>query len=438
MKYKVVLIFLLFTAYSSYSQEIMSLEDCLKEALENNYSLQIVKNENEMAQNNYTKGNAGFLPSVDASARYSGSLRNTASKDFSNVKTETNNLATNTGSANVSASWDIFSGLKAHAKYTQLGDLKEISDLRTRLEAENLIANITSEYYFLVLQTQYKRNLEFMLDISRERIRIVNLNKKLGSGNRYELLKAEVDFNTDSTQLVRQNQRITASKIRIKTLMGLLDFKEDITTDSEIILFPELDYEFLLEKTIAENANILLAAKQINISEQELKIIQSETFPYLRLNSGYSYNYNQYNKGNTKTSFNNGLDYGLTLGVNIFNGGNKRRQIKNAQLSIQNKELAQKETLLDITGKIQELHTSYLNNITLIELEKENFKTAEENFNLAAEYYRLGKLASIDLRIAQNSLQNAEERLLNVQYNAKIDEISLMMFAGNVSVYLNN
>jgi outer membrane protein TolC len=39
------------------------------------------------------------------------------------------------------------------------------------------------------------------------------------------------------------------------------------------------------------------------------------------------------------------------------------------------------------------------------------------------------------MREAQNSLQDAEKRLLDVEYNAKIGEISLMMLSGEITSY---
>ena len=428
------IILLIFISGTVCAQKL-SLQECLKIAMENNYSLQITKNESEMAENNHTRGNAGFLPTVDATARYSGSVRDNGSKDFSDIKSETNGQVTNTGSASVNASWDIFAGMKAHARYALLGELKEVSDLKERYEIENLIANVVSEYYYLTQQERHRKNLEFFLDISRERLRIASINKELGSASRMEILQAQVDLNSDSSRLVRQKQHILSSKIRLKTLMGELD-RGDIVSDTAITLFPELDYDILMEKAINENTQLLIAARQINISENDLKVIRAGCFPYLRLSSGYSYNYNSYSKGGTKNSYNNGLDYGLTLGFNIFNGNNRRREIKNAKLAIQNKELSKQETEQDIKAKLQEIYVSYANNLSLVLVEEQNLTTAVENFKVAAERYKLGELAPIDLREAQNSLRDAEERLLDVQFNAKIDEVSLMVLSGNIIEYL--
>jgi outer membrane protein TolC len=422
--------------YVSHSQNTASLSECLKIALENNYSLQIVKNENEIASNNYTKGNAGLLPTVNASAGYSGSVGNNSSTDFSDNTTKANGQLANSGSAGVNASWDIFSGHKAQAKYAQLQELKEIGDLNTHFEIENLIANVTAEYYYLIQQERHKNNLEFILTISKERVRIARINLALGSRSKLELLQAQVDFNSDSSALVRQQQQILASEIRLKTLMGELKYAH-IVPDSSVILFPELVYSTLLKKTLNENTRLQIVAKQTNLSEYDLKIIRANSYPYLRLTSGYNYNFNLYNKGATKKSNNNGLDYGLTLGIPIFDGGNRRREIKNAKIALKNRELAQLEAQLEVEAKLQEIYSSYSNYLVLIEMERQNLKTAHENFEAAAIRYRLGELAGIDMREAQNSLQDAEKRLLDVEYNAKIDEISLMMLSGNAMEYLS-
>jgi outer membrane protein TolC len=130
------------------------------------------------------------------------------------------------------------------------------------------------------------------------------------------------------------------------------------------------------------------------------------------------------------------LDYGLTVGIPVFDGGNRRREIKNARIAKKNKELAQLEAQLDVEAKLQEIYSSYSNYYALIEVERQNLKTAFENFEVAVERYRLRELAGIDMREAQNSLLDAEKRLLDVEYNAKMDEISLLMLSGNIMKYL--
>ena len=50
------------------------------------------------------------------------------------------------------------------------------------------------------------------------------------------------------------------------------------------------------------------------------------------------------------------------------------------------------------------------------------------------ERYLLGDLSGIEMREAQKSLLDAEERILSAQYNTKVCEISLQQISGNIFV----
>jgi len=71
-----------------------------------------------------------------------------------------------------------------------------------------------------------------------------------------------------------------------------------------------------------------------------------------------------------------------------------------------------------------------------LHLEAENVKTAEDNYSIALERYKLGDLSGIELREAQNSLLEAEERLVQSEYNTKLCELSLMQISGRISELL--
>lgn len=72
----------------------------------------------------------------------------------------------------------------------------------------------------------------------------------------------------------------------------------------------------------------------------------------------------------------------------------------------------------------------------MLDLEKENLVTARLNYEIAMERYMLGDLSGIEMREAQKSLLDAEERLLSASYNTKLCEISLMLISGRVQEYL--
>ena len=205
--------------------------------------------------------------------------------------------------------------------------------------------------------------------------------------------------------------------------------------DSSIEVNPDLIYEKLLEETLIDNTSLIIAYKNKTISEYDYKIIVSRSYPYLDLSTGYSYNLNTYSTGANKNQITNGMNYGVTLGVNIFDGFNQRRSINNSSIELKNKELRYFEIEQGIKADIITIYNGYSNNLRLIKLEEQNLETATENLSIALERYKLGSLSGIDLREVQKSLLDAKERLLIIQYQAKLAEISLQLISGKIMEY---
>ncbi|HQJ91248.1 MAG TPA: TolC family protein, partial [Paludibacteraceae bacterium] len=85
---------------------------------------------------------------------------------------------------------------------------------------------------------------------------------------------------------------------------------------------------------------------------------------------------------------------------------------------------------------LSSLYLSYTNNIELKEMEAQNLVIAKEYYETSIDKYKLGSLSGLELREAQVSLQDAEERLLLAIYNIKLCEISLKQVSGKISEYM--
>ena len=79
MKRFLLLICIAFTVVPAEAQRVFSLDDCIQTGLERNYSIRIIRNEQQISDNNATPGNAGYLPTVDLSSGFSGTKKRTAS-----------------------------------------------------------------------------------------------------------------------------------------------------------------------------------------------------------------------------------------------------------------------------------------------------------------------------------------------------------------------
>ena len=67
----------------SFGQDVLTLEEAIQTGLENNYNIRISRNNEAMAANSNTYGNAGFLPRATVAGTVSYSSSNTVQKLFS-------------------------------------------------------------------------------------------------------------------------------------------------------------------------------------------------------------------------------------------------------------------------------------------------------------------------------------------------------------------
>ncbi len=430
-------ILLLLLAIAANAQQPLTLQECLAIGLEQNYAIRIARNNEAITANNVTRGHAGFLPALDLRSQQSGSLNNTDQHLAGGGQNQLRGIHNTTSNASLSLGWTLFDGFRVQTTYDRLEALQEMGELSTRMAVENLMARIAAEYYNYIQQQRLLNNLQYAVDLSRERTRIDEERFLIGSGSKLQLLQSQVFLNADSSRLGRQYEVVRAARIRLNELMAMDDMHSDIVTaDTTITLIPIMVFERLREDALRDNTALLIASQNVVISEYDRKIIASRSYPYLSLSSGYGLTYNTFESGSLSSQQTMGLSYGLTLGINLFDGLNQRRRMSNAIIELENRQFQVEEVEKGVMADLITIHNAYINNLQLLEMENQNLEVAYETLDIALDRYRLGALSGLELREAQQSLLQAEERLLSIQYQVKLAEVSLMQISGRILEYL--
>ena len=424
---------------SAFAQEkVYTLQECLNEGLQNNYSLKIQRNNQQVSDNNATLGNAGFLPTADLSGRYSVSSQDTETKlrDTREIVKE-NGIFNQTIDAGVNLNFTIFEGFNVSTTYKKLKELQGQGELNTRIAVENLVAGITAEYYNYIQQQIRLKNFKYAVALSKERLRVVEQRYRIGNFSGLDYQQAKVDFNSDSSAFMKQQEALHSSAIALNELLARENLNVPIAVaDTSIEVASELQFEHLMSSMMENNTSLLSARRDSRLAMLDYKLKVSQTYPYVRLNAGYGYTLNKYNKGANYHRGSLGADFGVTIGMNIFDGNNLRRERRNAKINIENARLEQTDMEQTLKSDLYNIWQAYRNNLQVLDLEKENLVTARLNYEIAMERYMLGDLSGIEMREAQKSLLNAEERLLTASYNTKLCEISLLQISGQVQAYL--
>ena len=438
MKRLILLSALIFTAFVTYAQEqVYTLSKCLEIGLENNYSLRITRNEEQISKNNVTLANAGYLPTLDLSAGYDAQLNsnNSELRGINNIQ-KTRNAFDQTANAGLDLNWTIFDGFNISTNYKKLKELERMGETNTRIALEDFIARMAAEYYNFLQQRLRLNNYYNAVLLSKERLRIVEERYNIGNFSRLDYQQAKVDFNADSAQYMKQQEVVITSRIALNEMMAIDQVYTPIETVEKVIIINDtLDFVDLWHCTLGNNATLLLAGQNNTLAQLDYKKVLSRNYPYVKFKTGYDYGFNKYGNNTTIRRQAWGGNAGISIGFTLWNG-NRRREMRNAKITMENVKLTRDKLELSLKADLGNLWQAYQNNLELLNLEKTNVITARENHEIAKERYMLGDLSGIEMREAQQSLLDAEERLLAVEYDTKLCEISLMQISGKITELL--
>lgn len=414
------------------AQQLLTVEDAVKIALENNYEIKISKNDLRIDQTNVTVGNAGLLPTVAANIVDNNGIQNTSQTRSDGTVNKLDNAKNNSLNYGVGLNWTIFDGFGMFARYDQLKELQKLGESELKLTVLSKVSDVMTAYFDLVQQQQQLKALDTTILISQERVTLAQNRFTIGKAAKLEVLNAKVDLNTDETALLRQKETYANTKIALNQILA-----RDTTTDffvaDTIIVDSKLQLPELSALAQKQNPELLQQIINKRIAELQLKQVKAIRYPTIAVNTGYNFVDTQSSLGFTTQTNSRGLTYGFTASVNLFDGLNQHRNERVAKIQIENSDLLIQQQNQTLMSQLATAYQTYLTNIKLIELEQKNEEIAKENLQITLDKFKIGNITTIEVRTAQLNYVNAKVRNSDAQYQAKLSEITLKELAGNLS-----
>ena len=413
----------------TFSQGILTPKEAVEIALKNNYQITLAANQKEIAENNYSAGKTTFLPQLDLNGSYTKSKTDTKIEFYDGRVIDQNGASSNNLTAGATLTWTIFDGLKMFAAFSRLKEMRNEGELNLKSAIETNILEILSTYFNIVKQKQVLDVIAKNITISEERVKIANSKLEYGSGSKFDLLGAQVDLNADKSSFLKGQNDLLASKVKLNQLLGR-DPNFDFYVIDSIEVKKGFQYDDLKSEVKENNTDLKLAEQNKNISKIDLRLAQGELFPEIDLNLGYNYNKSESQAGFTKSSQNNGINYGISATFNLFNGLQTRNQIQNAEVGIMSSNVVYQQTENSVYSDLLSTYRRYKNSLELVQLDTQNLKVAEENVNIAVEKLRLGNITQLEFRESQTKRLSAKSDLVSAQYDAKVAETELLKLSG--------
>ncbi len=420
----------LFFSFVVASQNILTKKAAVEQAFEQNLSVRLARNAVQIAENNTSIFNTGQLPTVSANAGV-GLDEGGSRFDYNDGTSLKAKGATSlSGNASLSINYVIYDGKARALNIERLRESKATADLELRQSMEFTALQLLNSYYQVAQLTETVALQREALEVSRQRLERTRYQYEYGQGIRLNVLNAEVDLQRDSVNLLNLEAQLENARRSLNTLIG----RQADTTfeiDTTVVYGQGLSLDAILEQARQNNVQLLLAEQDLLLSEYDLRLAETTNLPRISTNATYAY---ALKDNDTKSAIDwqniRGLNLGLNLRWDLFDGGIRRTRIANNRVLVNNLQLAKDQLLLDLERDVRNAWQNYQTALFVLNTERRNLATARLNFERSQDQFRLGQIISVEFRQAQLNFLSAATNLSIAKYNAKRFELELLQLSG--------
>jgi outer membrane protein len=412
----------------------ITVEQAIATALQNNYDIQLARNDSAVAAIDYSYRNAALLPQLNASSAvlYNNNNQNVTLAD--GTKRNRSGLRSNNTSASVGLNWVVFDGLRMFVTRTKAGEFLRLGSIVVKEQINNTVADVILNYYNMVRSTLQLGVIEEQIALSEDRYRLAKYRFEIGVGVKPDMLQAQIDVNAQRGARLAQLALIDQYRQNLNQLMNIAPERQYKVSDT-IPVQTNLTLGGLQSGLEETSTTLQLARKNIDIAGLTVRERRAERLPVISLNSAYNFTNNENNSvinpAQPLTSQNKGFNYGISASIPILNNFNTRRLIRQAEQSVSYQQTIYESQRADITTGLYNAYRNYQLQQEIVVLEESNIELVKENLFIARERYRLAATTFLELREAEQSLQAAYDRLISARYNMKVAETELLRLRGS-------
>ena len=450
--------------FTSQAQDTLSLARAVQIGLQNNFGVQIQKLNVEAASLNNNWGQAGLLPSINLTGSQNNSVveRKPANPFAVAGRNVSNNVL-----GQLDIQFTLFDGFAVSITKKRLEQLEALSKGNAAFVMENTVQSIILSYYQAGLEMERLQVLVKNREYSKERYVYVKLKKNLGSAISFDVLQEQNNYLTDSANVLRQEIVVKNSVRNLNVLLN-----EDINRTYQFtdpLEFEEQVYQYndLKAKMVQSNTNLRNQFISQELFHHATRSAQANLSPTLLLNLGGTGSLDQLNanfRTNTGNQIENtvgfvnrdanqpvylsvnettfapltqtGNSYGgyanLSLRFTLFNGGQLRRTIDNAQIQEKIAKLTTDQLKLSLENSLLATFDLYNLRRQLVSIAQTKLQAAELNLTLANERYKNGALSAIDLRIVQENYRSSALEKIAAIFDGLSSRIELVRLTGGL------
>lgn len=406
------------------AQEPLSLDAALQNALENNYDIRLIKEDQRIAEIRNNWGSAGRYPYINLSLGDDNSY---------NVNEGTNSSA-NRFSTGISVNWTLFDGYAVTINKQRFDELEQLSKQNTAIMVEGTIQAVILAYYDVLLQKEKLDTYREVMLLSEDRFNQEKDRQAFGTAVTYDVLQAQNAYLSDRSGFLLQE---VAYKNALRDLNYLMAEKSEVNYElTENFQAIPVDYTLddLKIQMAANNKSLQNQYVNQRLLENAVAGAKSTFSPSLDFRGGTTGMANRIGRANESDTWTKTANFygNFTLSFNLFSGGNRKRAVQIARIEEEAGLVQIDEMQHDLENSLANLFEYYQVRKELLNVAEENLETAKLNLQISREKFESGAINSFNFRDVQNIFLNASLRKLEAVYNFIDTHTALLRMTGTI------
>lgn len=397
----------------------MTLEESVRTALDNNYSIKQQEAEYDSAVWARHQARRSFGPTVN--------WQSTATKMGGKYYEDSLDLTRNYGNT-LSLTMPIYTGGQLEGAIKAADLAMNANELGLELCKQQVKAATMSAYYQALQAKNQIKVAQDSVNTLTEHLKNVNAQYTVGTVAKSDVLGTQVQMANAEQNLINANNSYDVAIASLNNVMGL-------PTDTELNLTDSLDYnvyEIPLEECTAyarsNRPDVLIADYQVAIAEAGVQQARAGYMPKVSAQASKSWaGDSPFGSEETDQRYgqNNNWTAGLVLSWDIWDNNVTQSKVNQSKAAVAKAEAAAENTRQ--SGDL-EVRTAYLNlkaaeksiNTTQVAVDK-----AQEDYKIAQVRYAAGVGTNLDVMDAEEKLAQAQTNYYTALYNYNSSKAAL-------------
>ena len=410
----------LFLSFSVLFGQALSVDECVRIALENKTGVKRAEQDTKIAQLNRVSAIGMLLPTLRAS------------NSFSETTYGNSSLSTERYGSGISLSQNLFNSGNNARNVKQSNNNYFIAKENERQSKSRIILNVYTYYYQFLKNKELFTIAEKNLELSSRQLELVERRYNLGSVSRTDYLKASVQYGTAKSTLLSRRLNRDNSEQTLKNGMGILEKNIELKVRDKVnieLIVPNFNEAY--EIMIQNSPELRILDAQIATAQLNLRSAWGSSLPSLNLSVGM--NASSSEKITSEFFDDNYIkSANLTLSIPIFSGLKNRNSVEISKMRFGQSKMIYGSKRKDAKVSLSSLLNTLKNYEELIPIYEEVLVSAEEDLRLAQNKYELGSATILELLDAQLAVLQASSTLVTTKYDTAIQLANLDQLLGTL------